>query len=150
LPTPTKTAFEARYCVKQQVNPGQWRIVSYRNVQELHGYVLAVTSRVTKAECLDLPPKIHTRRYVSLSGEQARIYRELKRDAVARIRSAKAEGELTIQNILSESLRLLQVVGGFIPDDSGHVHELPEKAKLEALREVIEDLPTDEPLVIWC
>jgi SNF2 family DNA or RNA helicase len=150
LPVDTKTGFEARYCLKQRMGgTGPFTIIGYRNVAELHGYVASITSRVTKDEALDLPPKIFCPRHVSLDGDQARIYRDLKKDAVTRLKTAKAEGTLTVQNVLTESLRLLQVVGGFVPDDAGTMHEIHPKAKLVALEDVLDEVGNKQ-VVIWC
>ncbi len=182
LPVSTKTAFEARYCVKERIgDTSVWKITGYRNVDELHSYIASITSRATKADCLDLPPKVYQTRRVSLQGEQARIYRELKKDAVARLKSLKSRDvadkveivnshisanpntnsgrmaeevrlrhvpTLTIRNVLTEAMRLLQVVGGFVPDDDGRLHELPEKARLEALQDALEEAG-DQQVVIW-
>jgi SNF2 family DNA or RNA helicase len=145
----TKGAFEERYCLKEANPNGGFRIAGYRNVHELHGYVASLTSRYTKAQCLDLPPKVYSARRVHLAGEQARIYKDLKRDAVARIKGQKKEGVLTVRNILTESLRLLQVAGGFVPTDEGVLCELDEKAKWPALQEVLEEIG-DRQVVIWC
>lgn len=146
----TKKAFEERYCIKTRLGgDGPWVITGYRNVHELHQKVASVTSRVTKAECLDLPEKVIAPRYVQLEGEQKRVYKEIKKDAVARLKSLKGEGQLTVKNVLSESLRLLQVVGGFVPDDAGRTHELPDKAKEQALFEIIDEIG-DRQLVVWC
>lgn len=175
LPVSTKTAFEARYCVKEVLPNGVRKISGYRNVEELHAYVASITSRVTKAECLDLPEKVFSERIVRLEGEQQRIYQELKRNAVARLSQLKAlqksgvspffvsrpsgvyepmtDAEqiktLTVNNILTESLRLLQVVGGFVPSDDGQMHSLPDKAKLSALADVLDETGQRQ-VVIWC
>lgn len=152
LPVRTKTAFESRYCVKEAMGPNgtpPCRISGYRNVQELHGYIASITSRVTKAEALDLPPKTYSSRVVTLDGEQARIYRDLKKDAVARLLTLKQEGTISLRNVLTESLRLLQVVGGFVPLDDGRVHELDKKAKLSALADVLDEAGNKQ-VVIWC
>jgi len=149
LPIATKTAFEARYCFKARVGEsGPFKIAGYRNVEELHGYIGSVTSRITKAEALDLPEKVISSRYVEMEGEQARVYRELRKDAVARLVSLKNEGQLTVRNVLSEQLRLLQVVGGFVPDDAGVMHELPSKCKLSAIRDVMDEVGFKQ-VVIW-
>ncbi len=146
----TKTEFQSRYCLKEQLGgSGPFVVTGYRNVAELHGYVASITSRYTKDECLDLPPKVYSSRLVALQGEQARVYRELKKDACATLKELGRQGILTVKNILSESLRLLQVVGGFVPDDAGVLHELPEKAKWTALQEVLEEIG-DRQVVIWC
>lgn len=149
LPTKTKTAFEARYCVKREIQPGVWKVAGYKNVQELHGFIQSITSRVTKDEVLDLPPKTFVSRRVTMEGEQGRIYRELKKDAVARLSKLKDIGELSIRNVLTESLRLLQIVGGHFPADDGAVHELDQKCKLSALSDVLDELG-ERQAVIWC
>lgn len=146
----TKTAFEARYTVKSQIGEGgPWVVSGYRNVQELHGVVRSITSRVTKAEALDLPPKVYSARTVNLEGEQKRVYNELRSKAVARLTGLKKEGTLTVRNVLTESLRLLQVVGGFVPDDDGLLYELNPKAKVQALEDVLEEVG-DRQVVVWC
>jgi SNF2 family DNA or RNA helicase len=156
LPTRTKTAFEARYCVKHEIQPGVWKVAGYKNVAELHGFIQSITSRNTKEDVLpDLPAKTFTSRRVSLDGEQARVYRELKKDAVSRLMTLKGEGTLSIKNVLQEGLRLLQVVGGFMPvellegDERAMVVEFDKKAKLAALEEVIDELGGRQA-VIWC
>ena len=70
LPTKTKTAFESRYCVKRELQPGIWKVAGYKNVQELHGFIQSITSRVTKEDVLDLPSKTYLSRKVELSGER--------------------------------------------------------------------------------
>ncbi len=163
LPVHTKSAFDARYCVKQAIgkdadgNPAPpFKTVAYRNVAELHGYIAQVTSRVTKEECLDLPPKVYSVRSCRLEGEQARVYRDVKKDAVARIKTLRGEGVLTVQNILSEGLRLLQIVGGHLPllidseDDlpAQSVHRFDKPAKLGPLAELIEEVGSRQ-VVLW-
>lgn len=149
LPVKTKTAFESRYCVKREIQPGVWKVAGYKNVQELHGFIQSITSRVTKDEVLDLPPKTFVSRRVTMDGEQARIYRELKKDAVARLSKLKDIGELSIRNVLTESLRLLQIVGGHFSADDGAVHELDSKCKLSALQDIIDEIG-ERQAVIWC
>lgn len=190
LPVDTKTAFESRYCVKGRISDDPEnamynvrKIIGYRNVDELHRYIGSISSRVTKEECLDLPPKIISTRTVKLEGEQARIYRDLKRDAVARIkvwqsvmagsatgfdvemvalaasqicdkenpsstRSPQSGYLISANNILTEMMRLNQVVGGFVPSDDGHMVEIDPKAKILALQEIIEGAGQQQ-VVIW-
>ncbi len=166
LPVQTKTAVEARYCVKQAIgqddagNPAPpFKIVAYRNVAELHGYIARITSRHTKAECLDLPPKIFSVRTCQLEGEQARVYRDIKKDAVAKIETLRGEGTLTVANVITESLRLLQVVGGHMPllldshdtdcDCSrDSIYRFPKIAKLDALGDLLDEVG-ERQVVLW-
>ena len=149
LPVTTKTAFEARYCFKARIGgDGPWKIAGYRNVGELHGYINSISSRVTKKEALDLPDKVISARYVEMEGDQKRVYKELKNDAVARINHWKEAGQLTARNILSEQLRLLQIVGGFVPSDDGKMYEFPDKCKISAIRDLTDEVG-DKQVVIW-
>lgn len=150
VPWQTKGAFEAQHVYKTRLGDvGPWKVSGYRNTAQLHDVVRRYTSRVTKAEALDLPPKVFSTRTVDLSGEQARAYKELKRDAVTRLSSLKAEGTLTVRNVLTERLRLAQVVGGFVSDDDGNVHEFAVKAKWPAVLDLVEEAG-DVPVVFWC
>ena len=47
---------------------------SYRNLDELKSLLDPFSYRITKAECLDLPEKIHTKRYFKLSSKQRDVY----------------------------------------------------------------------------
>lgn len=150
LGTESKTAFTARYAITQPVGTGMGRqVVGYQNLADLNQRVASVSDRRTKDECLDLPPKIYQTRHCQLEGEQARIYAELRKHAVARLTKAKDDNLLTAKNILTEQLRLLQIVGGFVPDEEGKIHALKTNIKLELLDEVLEELGS-QPVVIWC
>lgn len=144
---PYITHFRNRYCVTQEIMPGVKKIVGIANEEELEAKIGSFSSRLKKEDCLDLPEKVYQTRKCQLSPKANRVYQELRMAAVARLESAAGEGQLTVQNILSESLRLLQVCGGFVPDDDGNVHELDPNAKLDLLRDVLED--TEPPVVIW-
>ena len=55
------------------------------------------------------------------------------------VRDSYAElgkSEITATNVLTRALRLLQLTGGFLPNDDGAVHSV-SKAKLNALAEII-------------
>ena len=73
--------FQYRYAIMNKRTMGAHsfnQIVGYRNLEELSGMLKNFSSRVMKDECLDLPSKIYIQRNVSLSDDQARIYRDLK------------------------------------------------------------------------
>jgi SNF2 family DNA or RNA helicase len=123
-------------------------VVAFRNLSDLNKRVASVCSRLKKEDCLDLPPKTFTTRVCALSGEQTRVYRELRRDAVARLNKLRADAQLTCANVLTEALRLLQCVGGYLPDDTGVMHRFSPNPKIALLREVLAEDP-GAPAVIW-
>jgi SNF2 family DNA or RNA helicase len=105
--------------------------------------------RATKQECLDLPPKVYEKISVEMGPEQARVYEEMKKSALA------AYGDLTCTApfVITQFLRLSQVAGGFFPglDGEGVLNSAPIKdaRKLDALAELVEALPKDEQIVVW-
>lgn len=149
LGTESKIAFENQYCVKKELNAGIRIIVGYKNTGELMQKIRSVSNRVTKAECLDLPPKTFVERRCVLTDTQARVYRDLKNRAVANLKTAQHEGMLTVRNILAESLRLMQCAGGWVKDDCGQEHPLEPNAKMGLLDEIIEEVG-DRQVVVWC
>ena len=140
------TAIRARFCVMGGFNAHQ--VVGYKNLIDLERITGSMSQRVTKEECLDLPPKIYETRHVELSREAKKIYGELKNEALAVIESARGSGTLTVQNILTESTRLLQVCGGFLPDDNGQTHELKNNHKMDCLKDLLGDLGQSQA-IIW-
>jgi SNF2 family DNA or RNA helicase len=143
----SKVALEARYAIKGDAPTGGKMIVGYKDLDDLAKRVASCSSRVTKAEALDLPAKTFVIRTCDLDGEQKRVYRELRKDAIARLQQARQDSVLTIKNVLTESLRLLQVVGGHVPDDAGQQYTFTRSAKMDLLRDILEDV--EPPLVIW-
>lgn len=139
-------AFRARFAVVQQKDFGGRKVqvvVGYKNTEELTAHVQRHSYRVTKDECLDLPPKIYTMREVELTDEQRRMYTEMKEFAVAEL---EQEGFVSANAVIVQLLRLHQLVCGHVTDDDGHVRPVKSN-RLDALMEVIAE--TDGKVVIW-
>jgi SNF2 family DNA or RNA helicase len=101
--------------------------------------------RVMKKDCLDLPPLIRTRIDVEMAPEQKRVYESMKRDFIAYLNDQACVAQLAI----TKALRLLQILAGFVKLDSGEEVALKENPKLEALEEIIDDLPHGSKAIIW-
>jgi SNF2 family DNA or RNA helicase len=141
-------AFRNRYAVMRKVQFGGRNVnlvVGYKNLEELRTKLAAFSYRVTKDECLDLPPKLYQRREVPLSEAQKRVYQELKKFALAELES----GELiSTTHVLTRLMRLHQITCGFVqPDDAAEPRAL-EHGRLEALLEIIEEC--QGKMVVWC
>jgi SNF2 family DNA or RNA helicase len=86
-----------------------------------------------------------------LSGRASTIYRALERYVAVEI----GEGRVTVANGLVKLLRLQQVTGGFLPELDKETGEPTgvmvgvDPAKSDLLCEQIEDLPPDEPVVVF-
>ena len=138
--------YQYRYAVmkKQSVGTHSFnRVVGYRNLEELSGFLKNFSSRVMKEECLDLPAKIYTQRSVTLSGDQVRIYDELKKYALAHIED---EEFMTANNVMTQLLRMQQVLSGHAKIDDGDVIDIKDN-RLNELMDCLEEV--EGKVIIW-
>ena len=102
----------------------------------------AFSYRVKKEDCLDLPPKTYTKRIVHLTEEQKVLYGELKRNAITNL-----QGEyMTVNNVITEIIRLHQITAGFFKGESGIIKDL-DNDKMRILLEIIEE--SEQKTIIW-
>jgi SNF2 family DNA or RNA helicase len=59
------------------------QIIAYKNTEELGRAIKTCSFRVTKDECLDLPPKLYARRDVHMQPEQAKEYQRMRLEMLA-------------------------------------------------------------------
>ncbi len=106
--------------------------------------------RVLKADCLDLPPLVRQHVYVELGLEQRRMYKEMLRDFVTWIESKHNEPRAVVAQLaVTKALRLQQIVSGFAKDDTGVEHQVQNNPRLDALRELLEDLTPNHKVIVW-
>ena len=139
-------AYQGRYAVLNKRVMGAHsfqQIVGFRNLEELTMKVDAFSFRVLKRNCLDLPDKIYTVRYVSMTESQIKMYNELRHEALTLLDS----GELvTAQNVMTQMLRLQQVLSGHLMTDDGELVELETK-RLDAVKDILEE--SSGKVIIW-
>jgi SNF2 family DNA or RNA helicase len=80
-----------------------------------------------------------------LGADARRAYRSLKRNLMAEI----DVGEVTAANALVKLLRLQQITGGYIRTDDGQDVQI-DSAKMNLLRDVLEDIDPQEPVIVFC
>jgi SNF2 family DNA or RNA helicase len=61
------------------------QVVEFKNTPELARSIKTASFRVTKEECLDLPPKLYARRDVGMAGDQKREYERMRNEFLAMI-----------------------------------------------------------------
>jgi len=122
LHTSSFYAFRNRYAIMKEMRTAGrsfMNVVGYTNLDELQTLIAPHSYRVTKSECLDLPEKLYTKRYVTLSESQRKLYNSLKKDIVAEFNGMVMSSPLA----LTKLLRLQQIVGGFFQPDQDIVQE---------------------------
>ena len=139
-------AFQNRYAIVRQQKMGQRsfsEIVGYRRLDELNEKLTQFSKRVLKSECLDLPDKLYTKRYVALTDEQKRLYDQMKDMALAMLEN----GELaTTTSVLTQIMRLQQISCGHFTPDVGETRSL-DSNRLDELLNITEEL--QGKCIIW-
>jgi SWI/SNF-related matrix-associated actin-dependent regulator 1 of chromatin subfamily A len=124
------------------------RGVALADLRAITEAIRPITLRRTKAEVLELPEKRYVTRTVSLSGRQARMYRQVRDELRLEIHQLSGDGTtLDIENVLERLLRLVQVASNPALLDPGFV-AIPAKFRLLD-RELTEVLGRGEKAVVW-
>ena len=125
------------------------QVLSYKNLDDLQTRIATSSYRVEKKDCLDLPPQIFEKRRIELTDEQLKEYKRMQEELIAE-NSEKEIVEATI--VLSQILRLQQIVGGYLPkvDGEGVLPIIP-KEKNPKFLEVLNILENsgDQRVLIW-
>ena len=109
-------------------------------------YSIAV--RVTKEECLDLPPKVWSSRYTDLSKEQREYYYPIADDIWKHLYTE--QGEINIKSTLDKIGKLSQITSGFLYTKEGGTFFFGSNPKLELLGLVINEFSNDEKIIVCC
>lgn len=118
-------------------------IDGFRNLDQLAKLIEPYSYQVHKDDCLDLPEKIYTTRDVAMTAEQNRAYKELKLFATTKLEN---EAHVTATSVITQILRLHQLLCGHLVDEQQNVHEVPEQ-RTKALMDVLAE--HDGKAVIW-
>ena len=131
--------FKAQYAVEIE-----HRIVAWRDSALLSQMIGKLAYLCDAEDVLDLPDAVETERTVELT-DSAKAYAQMEELMCAEV----AGGTVTAANGLVRLLRLQQMTGGNVArDDSTIVRVGSEKRSL--LRDVLADVPPDEPVVVFC
>jgi SNF2 family DNA or RNA helicase len=139
-------AFQARYALTQTRTMGSLsfnEIVGYKNLDELTDKIDTFSYRVLKKDCLDLPEKNYTVRYVGMTPEQRQMYQDISDQAMIEFE----DGELvTSLQMITALLRFQQILSGHLPTDDGNLVEFKTQ-RLDALMSCIEE--SSDKIIVW-
>ena len=131
--------FQNRYAqlINRKMGQRSFRqVVGYQNLGELTDRVGTFSYPVLKKECLDLPDKVYQTREVELTPEQKKVYKQLKKYAVAELESHEI---VSVTSVLTQILRLHQVVCGFVKHDNGEEVEI-QNNRVDELINILEEV----------
>ena len=138
-------AFRNRYAEMKTANFGgrSVQIVKgYKNLPELSNTLTNFSYRVLKDDCLDLPPKTFMKRIIQLTPEQDKVYKQMKKLALAEM-----NGKLvTTTSAIVQLMRMQQITCGHFVSDDGKVQDIKNNRIVE-LMNVLEEV--EGKAVIW-
>lgn len=136
-------AFKSRYAIMGGFEGKQ--VVGYQNEQELHDKLAMISYRIRTEDAVDLPPAQHIVRTFELGPKTRKVYDKMHNEMCVEI-----EGhDLTAANAMVKVLRLQQITSGIMPDSEGELVRLGTE-KRDLFADMLEDIPTDEPVVVFC
>ena len=117
-------------------------VSEFKNLGELSDTVKTFSERVLKEYCLDLPPKVFMKRYVTLTADQKKLYNQMKEQALAILNGKMT----TTMTVLTQLMRLHQITCGHFTADDGSTQAV-DSNRLNELMSVLEE--TEGKAIIW-
>jgi len=122
------------------------QVLGYRNLEWLNKKFYRIADRVVKADVLDLPSTVHVEHPVHLGRQCRRTYDELEQA----LRAEVDGGTVTAANGAVKLMRLQQATSGFAKLDHSEVETVIDKAKIDALTEILGGLNEKKNVVVFC
>jgi len=144
--------FRARYAVFDpkpiyragKVVPGAKTVVGFKNLDRFKQRLATFMIQVKAEDVLDLPDKRDVEVPVELTAKERRAYNSMERSLIAEVQ----DGTIAAGNALGKLLKLAQMTGGYCLDEDGDTLHVGD-SKRSALKEILDGLPPDEPVVVF-
>ncbi len=122
-------------------------VIGYRNLNDMQRIMAQRAVVARKEDALDLPEITDINVPVHLSPREEKAYQDLKKD----LRAILTQGQATtVDNRLTQMLRLRQITSGHLPDDQGVMHDLGS-SKAKVIDGIVNDtLAGEHRIVIFC
>ena len=134
------TGFQAR--VMQRISQFKW--VPRTGAHAAAHALMQPSIRFAISDCVDLPPCTTQTRDVELSPEQAKAYKDLKRDLQITVRDGKP---ITAVNEAVLRMKLIQIACGAVYGPERVVNHIDCAPRIAALREVLEQC--NEKIIVF-
>lgn len=139
-----KYFYDANAWMPKESHFPDWRIRP-ESYEKMNKIIYSKATRAIKEECLDLPPLLLQKVILPLPDKVRKVYDSMMRDFLAVLEDTVITADMAI----TKSLKLLQIVNGFIKDEDGKIRAL-ETAKISALEELLGDICTHSKVLVWC
>lgn len=140
--------FRNQYAVlrKRYVNGRSFdEIIGFQRLQELQDLIKKHSFRALKKDCLDLPEKVYTLRYVELTEKQQNFYKQMVDESMVILDSGDV---VTAPLVLTQILKLRQSLCNIVQVD-GEVRFIDdEDPRLNEVLSIIEEAG-NQKIIIW-
>lgn len=119
------------------------KLAGYKNQEELRDKIAPYSYRITLLECGGLPP-FYTRREVTMTDQQKRMYKSMVDFATAEIENDR---HVTATVIIAKMIRLHQILCGHTVDEENVEHDIKENRTAELMK-LLEEY--DGKAIVWC
>lgn len=149
IPQRSFFAFRNQFCILKKLDNRVTISMGPKNVDQLNQLIQGFSSRILKKDCLDLPPKLKTIRYVEMTTEQKQYYSDMKNKGFLEIKKAQEESDFVFTAILLTQLeKLHQIANGVIITANNNVLSI-DCNKYEVLLNILTtEIPTQQ-VVVW-
>jgi SNF2 family DNA or RNA helicase len=114
----------------------------FKNLSELSEQLKGFSYRVLKEDCLDLPEKNWTKRQITLTPDQRKIYIQMKETALAHLNGKQA----TTMTVLTQLMRLHQITCGHFTADDGTIQRIANN-RVNELMDILSEM--EGKAIIW-
>ena len=114
----------------------------FKNLGELSEQLKGFSYRVLKEDCLDLPEKNWTKRQITLTPDQRKIYNQMKETALAVLNGKQA----TTMTVLTQLMRLHQITCGHFTADDGTIQRI-DNNRANELMDILSEM--EGKAIIW-
>jgi len=114
----------------------------FQNLGELSETLQGFSYRVLKEDCLDLPDKNFTKRQITLTPDQRKIYNQMKEMALAHLNGKLA----STMTVLTQLMRLHQITCGHFTADDGTIQRIANN-RVNELIEILSEM--EGKAIIW-
>lgn len=128
---------------------GGYKPKTYKNLDEMSRKIAAVSFQLTRAQAGGFPQEQYQDIHFELSPAVRKHYTSMENQLKTMVNGEKVIAKI----ILVQGLRLQQITGGFLPVDYPE-EDLSENValgrdRINALSDLVQEYPTEEPLVIF-
>jgi SNF2 family DNA or RNA helicase len=128
-------------------------VVGYTNLDEVRDRSAGISIRRTRGSCLELPPKIRSRRDVDLDDEQQRSYVQIVEELRTSLRDTEGQDVFVrVRSAVAMLVRLQQVCDGYVANGSGQTAFFSDGGrKIAALDDLVEEACScaNGKVVVW-